>query len=143
LANVVAMPHLSCYLPHALEIALQRRHAQTGMSKSHIVQAALAKYFDAELHTLFQMSTARSLVAGVFDGAVTVADIERHGDFGLGTFAGLDGEMVVLDGIAYQVRGDGSVEIPSAAAEAPFAIVTFFDGGAPLETGAIESLEAL
>ena len=35
-------------------------------------------------------------------------DLE-HGDFGLGTFANLDGEMVVLDGRVYQVQGTGRV----------------------------------
>ena len=35
---------------------------------------------------------------------------------GLGTFEGLDGEMVVLDGRIYQAKGDGTVlEAPDDA----------------------------
>jgi Alpha-acetolactate decarboxylase len=50
---------------------------------------------DAEV---YQFSTTSALLDGVYDGDVTVADILRHGDFGLGTFNHLDGEMVILDG---------------------------------------------
>ena len=45
----------------------------------------------------------------MFDGAVSVEELLRRGDFGLGTLAGLDGEIMVLDGTAYQAKGDGSV----------------------------------
>ena len=49
-----------------------------------------------------------------------------HGDIGIGTFDGLDGEMVVVDGTAYQVTGDGVVHIPEPTMTTPFAAVTFF-----------------
>jgi hypothetical protein len=48
-------------------------------------------------------------VAGVFSGVVGVESILKLGDIGLGTFANLDGEMVVLDGRAYQVQASGKV----------------------------------
>jgi acetolactate decarboxylase len=137
------VPDLTCSIPGSLAIALERRREQTGASTARIVQTALAQYFETPLHTLFQVSTSGSLVAGVYEGAVTVADIERHGDFGLGTFAGLDGEMVVLDGIAYQVKGDGAVKAAALGAEAPFAVVTFFKGGSAIDIEAISSFEAL
>jgi acetolactate decarboxylase len=41
-----------------------------------------------------------ALLAGVYDGNVTIRELLRHGDFGLGTFNALDGEMLVLDGCA-------------------------------------------
>jgi acetolactate decarboxylase len=65
---------------------------------SSAVTAALSQYLDMPIHTLFQVSTSGALVAGVYDREVSVASILEHGDFGLGTFANLDGEMVVLDG---------------------------------------------
>ena len=65
-------------------------------------------------HTLFQVSTSGALVAGVFSGAVSCRTLLDHGDFGVGTFARLDGEMVVLEGKIYQVRSDGSVSLASA-----------------------------
>ena len=45
---------------------------------------------------------------------------------GLGTFEGLDGEMVIVDGHFFQVRSDGSVrEVPEDVLS-PFAAVTAF-----------------
>ena len=40
-------------------------------------------------------------MAGVYDREVGVQTLLEQGDFGLGTFADLDGEMVVVDGRAY------------------------------------------
>jgi acetolactate decarboxylase len=50
----------------------------------------------------------------------------KNGDLGLGTFTGLDGEMVVVDGTCYQVRADGTARIADPALGVPFAAVTFF-----------------
>ena len=75
---------------------------------SHLVTAALAQYLAAPVHTLFQVSTSGALVAGLYDGVVTCQTILAHGDFGLGTFEHLDGEMVVLDGRVYRARADGT-----------------------------------
>jgi acetolactate decarboxylase len=137
------VPDVTCYIPRSLERALKQRAQRAKTSAEHIVQTALAQYLDAPFHTLFQVSTSGALVAGVFDGVVTVEEILRHGDFGLGTFSGLDGEMVVLDGMAYQVRGNGTVVAGDKGAQAPFAVVTFFAGGAPVMLRAIRSFEEL
>jgi acetolactate decarboxylase len=51
-----------------------------------------------ERDTLNQVSTIDALIQGVYDGDVTVGDLKKHGDFGIGTFDKLDGEMIVLDG---------------------------------------------
>jgi acetolactate decarboxylase len=77
-------------------------------------------------HTLFQVSSSGTPVAGVFDREVTVKAILEYGNFGLGTFARLDGEMVVLEGRAFQVLGTGRVLEASPDAGAPFAVVTRF-----------------
>jgi len=74
---------------------------------------------------------------------VSVKSILDHGDFGLGTFANLDGEMVVLDGRAYQVQGNGKVSEAALQAAAPFAVVTRFDPGVDVESAPIVSLAAL
>lgn len=77
-------------------------------------------------HTLFQISTSGALVAGLYQGVVSAAVVLQHGDFGLGTFADLDGEMVVVDGRVFQAKGDGTVKEVGADAKAPFAVVTKF-----------------
>jgi acetolactate decarboxylase len=80
----------------------------------------------ADRDVLYQASVISALAEGLFDGTVTLADLQKHGDLGIGTFDGLDGEMVLLDGRAYQVRADGKVYRPPALATTPLACVTFF-----------------
>ena len=63
---------------------------------------------------------------GVFDGSMTYEELSSHGDFGLGTFNSLDGEMVELDGQFYQVKADGAVDPVNSSMKTPFAIVTYF-----------------
>ncbi len=76
---------------------------------------------------LYQVSTFSALLAGVLDGQVKVGELKRHGDLGIGSFEALDGEMVCLDGVADQVRGDGTVRVATDDATAPYADMTFFD----------------
>jgi acetolactate decarboxylase len=77
-------------------------------------------------HTLYQVSAAIALVEGVYEGAVRVGTLREHGNLGLGTFAGLDGEMVIVDGRFFQVRSDGSVRESGDDALTPFAAITRF-----------------
>ncbi|WP_412163223.1 acetolactate decarboxylase [Curtobacterium flaccumfaciens] len=83
---------------------------------------------DADDYTVYQTSTIAALLAGVYDGEVTVGQLLEHGDFGLGTFNHLDGEMVVIDGICYRLRDDGSVTVASSTDRTPFAAVMRFHG---------------
>ncbi len=83
----------------------------------------------AEPHRLFQTSTLQALMAGVYDGDLTFQALARHGDFGLGTFDALDGEMIALDGAFYQIKADGRVSPVAGAMKTPFAEVTFFKPG--------------
>ena len=75
---------------------------------------------------LFQASTLDALKEGVFDGNTTIMDLKEHGDFGLGTFDRPDGEMVVLDGVVYQAKADGSIHVANDSVKTPFADVTSF-----------------
>ena len=61
---------------------------------------------------VFQTGLMSQLLDGIYDGEMTIGELLSHGNFGVGTFNGLDGEMVVLDGVCYQVRHDGSVSLP-------------------------------
>lgn len=76
--------------------------------------------------TLFQYSTIDALMAGLYDGGLSVAELKKRGNFGLGTFNDLDGEMVVLDGQVCQVKSDGKVHLAGDALKTPFAAVTVF-----------------
>lgn len=84
---------------------------------------------------LYQVSTIQALCAGDYDGQASVGALRRRGDFGLGTFHGLEGEMVVLDGNFYQVKVDGKAYLVKEARQIPFAQVTFFDVDNTFESG--------
>ena len=103
------VPRLSADIPASLKAALDEETARTGRSTSAVVTAALAQYLERPIHTVFQVSTSGALVAGVYDREVSVQTLLEHGNFGLGTFADLDGEMVVVDGHVYQIHGSGRV----------------------------------
>lgn len=80
----------------------------------------------ASSDALFQTSTISALMVGDFSGTMSFKDLKSHGDFGIGTFDGLDGEMVALDGQFYQVKSDGHAYQVNDTATTPFAEVTFF-----------------
>jgi acetolactate decarboxylase len=124
-------------------MALDKEVVRLGSNESAIVTAALSKYLDIPAHTLFQISISSALVEGVYDGEVSVKSILERGDFGLGTFANLDGEMVVLDGRVYQVRGTGTVSEADFDARAPFAVVTRFSPEIKTDTAPIPGFKDL
>lgn len=76
---------------------------------------------------LYQVSLINALMQGDYDGTVSVGDLLMVGDMGIGTFDHLDGEMIMLDGVVYKAKADGSVDIQPDPETVPFAAVTFFD----------------
>jgi hypothetical protein len=96
---------LTIDIPISLRQSLEDEARRASTTPSAVVCTALARHLGVSLHTLFQVATSGALVTGVYSGAITVGQLLEHGDFGLGTFEGLDGEMVVLDGAVYRVRG--------------------------------------
>src|ERR1700677_95882 len=137
------MANLDTAIPAPLKVALDTEVSRTKRTLSSIVTAALSQYFDMQLHTVFQVSTSGALVAGVYDREVGVQAILEHGNFGLGTFANLDGEMVVVDGHVYQVRGSGQVMEAPADAGAPFAVVARFAPEIDVAIGPVSSFKDL
>lgn len=95
--------------------------------------------------TLTQFSTIPALLAGLYDGEWSCAEVLAHGDIGLGTFDQLDGEMIVLDGRCYRARSDGRVVPVAGDEKTPFACVTFFDADfavSNLTAGSVAALTA-
>ncbi len=135
------MANLVTTIPASLKTALDVEVARTKGTPSSIVTAALSQYLGVPVHTLFQVSISGALVAGVYDREVSIKSILEHGDFGLGTFANLDGEMVVLDGRVNQVQGTGRVSEAGPDAGAPFAVVTRFSPQTDVEIGPVASFK--
>lgn len=76
---------------------------------------------------LYLCAPVNALVEGIYEQKIPFTKIKQHGDFGLGTFDNLDGEMVMLDGQIYQINAEGQVRQVDDGALTPFACVTFFN----------------
>jgi len=77
--------------------------------------------------TLFQVSTMQALLAGNFEGDKTVFELKKKGDFGIGVFNALNGELIALDGRIYQAKENGVAAPASDKMMTPFAVMTFFE----------------
>ncbi len=77
-------------------------------------------------NTIYLSTPVNALVEGIYEENIAFSEIKSHGDFGLGTFNDLDGEMVMLDGVVYQINSEGRVSVIGDEALTPFACVTFY-----------------
>jgi len=75
---------------------------------------------------LYISTPLNALVEGVYEENIHFTEILQHGNFGIGTFDDLDGEMVLIDGAVYQITAEGRVNRIDDPAMTPYAIVTFF-----------------
>jgi len=126
---------------HRTEPTMTRLKLWRALALALFAAAALP----AHAGEIYQISTISSLLAGGYDGDTTVAELLRHGGFGLGTFNGVDGEMMVLDGRVYRGTIDGRAHAVADSALTPFAVVVAFrpQGSAPVVAGqSLEQLEA-
>ena len=82
-----------------------------------------------ESHVVFQTSTLDALFEGGFDGDLTFAELAGHGDLGIGTLNGLDGETIAVDGRFLRADADGNLSEVDPSARTPFAVATFFESG--------------
>ena len=93
--------------------------------------------------TVYQVALLQSLTQGYYDGIIKVSELKEHGDIGIGTFEGVNGEMIVLDGKVYQALGDGTVQEADSDETVPFSNVTFFDKDGSLDLSGINDVNAL
>lgn len=88
-----------------------------------------------EPHVLFQASTIGALLQGAYDGDVSFGELAEHGDLGLGTLNGLDGEMIALDGCFYRADVDGVIHEVDGSERTPFAVMAWFNPTVEFELG--------
>jgi len=105
--------------------------------------AGLISSSAADRDTVYQAAPIQSLSVGVYDGFIPFAALKKHGDIGLGTFNALDGEMIFVDSVFYQVKQDGKIIPVPDSALTPFAVVTFFDEDLRFEAVTADSLADL
>ncbi len=119
---------LEIYLQDDLLKRIAISAERMGVSVADLTEEALRRFLFSKRpgNAVFLSAPIVALVEGFYVENTTMALLKEHGDFGLGTFNYLDGEMVVLDGNVYQVRSDGEVYNVKDDEESPFACVTFF-----------------
>ncbi|WP_028506167.1 acetolactate decarboxylase [Ruminococcus sp. FC2018] len=81
----------------------------------------------ADRETIYQVSLLQGLTLGDYYGSVSVKELKQKGDTGIGTFEGVNGELIMVDGTVYRAKSDGSIEAAPDDETIPFANVTFFD----------------
>ncbi len=106
-----------------------------------LVNSAFA--FAAGRETIHQVALLQSLKLGHFDGSLSIKALKKLGDIGIGTFEGLNGEMIVLDGVVYQGDQNCHANIMNDAVTVPFSNVTFFDNDFAFELKDVETKSAL
>ena len=89
--------------------------------------------------TLYQTSTMAALVDGIYDGSTTIAELLEHGDFGVGTFNHLDGEMIVNEGVCFHLFSGGEARVASPDDLTPFAAVTTFEADTTFDVKTLAS----
>ncbi len=73
-----------------------------------------------------QMGLLAAVEAGAVAGDATYGELSKDGDFGVGTFNNLDGEMVALDGKFYQYWPGGKTKPADLNSKTPFAEIVKF-----------------
>lgn len=76
---------------------------------------------------LFITAPVNALVEGLYQENTSIEELLNRGNFGLGTFDDLDGEMIINDGQAYQLKSDGKAYKVNPKQKTPYACVTQFE----------------
>ena len=111
-------------LHHARELAVSKNSNGWLVLFTHPFNTSLGAMIVR--HTIFQNSLMTALLDGIYDGEMTIGELLGKGNFGIGTFDALDGEMIILDGVCYQLRGDGTATVADLDQGTPFAVATNF-----------------
>ena len=91
---------------------------------------------------LTQVATIDALLAGAYDGIMNNEELLHYGDFGLGTFDKLNGEMIIYGGHIYQAKSDGSVVLNDTAST-PFAVIVNFAGDEEVTLNKVDDYKTL
>lgn len=115
-------------LPQGLSQEIAEAGERFGISPPEVIQAALHQFLhhDQQRNAVYLSAPVDALMKGCYKENTSIRELKQHGNFGLGTFNDLDGEMMMLDGTVYQLKEDGFAHEVSDTAETPFSCVTFF-----------------
>lgn len=87
---------------------------------------------------IYMTSPINALIEGLYEAKTTMADLKKRGDFGIGTFNDLDGELALVDGAVYRLDIDGNSHTVADNVQTPFATACFFTKHAEETIGAVD-----
>lgn len=88
----------------------------------------MSKLTAVRRNLVYQIGTIRSLLSGVYEGDLRFDELAHYGDFGLGTFDAVNGEMIALDGEYFRIDAEGYAHRVDPDMKSPFAVMTRFHG---------------
>lgn len=72
---------------------------------------------------IFQHNSYTTLYGGFYEGTITAEEALRHGNCGIGTLDGADGEVIILDGMMYHGNSEKNVRIVNGEEMLPYVAV--------------------
>ena len=91
---------------------------------------------------LYMSSPINALLEGFYRDDITIKTLKKKGNFGIGTFNNLDGEMIALNGSFFHLDFDGNARPVTNGMKTPFATVCRFKPMLTEEIAAPLSYEA-
>lgn len=76
---------------------------------------------------LYQVSTVKALLEGFYESDITIGDLKKQGDFGIGMLNKIDGAFIAVDGDFYKLNTRDKLPLVKEDDKTPFAMMTFFD----------------
>lgn len=122
----------------AEKISAQKLYRQKADMKKQVNKKAII----AERH-LFQYGIASSFIEGIYEGELTMKQLKQYGDFGIGAPNLIDGELTVIDGVAYQSNAQGKTTEAAQELRTPFAFVTTFSSNQTITLTDVKDLKDL
>ena len=96
-----------------------------------------------EERPVFHYSVMDAMRNGVYTGELSIGELAKKGNFGIGTYNYLDGEMIVLDGVFYRVDASGVIGVATNSLKIPFGSVAFFKADMQFELTDTKDIEEL
>ena len=130
--------------PLAACSAQQQSGNNSGQPETTAAQAETkSAQTENDRETIYQVSLLQGLTLGDYNGSVSVKELKQKGDTGIGTFEGVNGELIMVDGTVYRAKSDGSIETAPDDETIPFANVTFFDTDEKEDISGVSSIADL
>ena len=85
-------------------------------------------------NVLYQHGTLGTLMAGLLEGNASINDLLEHGDLGIATLTGSDGEVIFVDGKAYHANEHKEFIELTGDEMTPYATVTKFKSDSSFKT---------